>query len=421
MRRARFARRCVASLIGLVALAACGGGPASPGSGPKKITALPRTLSGDERALISANNAFAFSLLRRLNATRADSNIFTSPLSASMALGMTMNGTDGVTYDEMRTALGFPASLSRDQVNRSYKDLIALLRGLDEAVDFRIANSIWTRTGFPVFPAFTTLTKDYFDARAETLDFGNPAAIATINGWVNDNTNGKIKTILDRIPSDVVMYLINAIYFKGDWREQFKKDQTRDDRFTTLGGGTVTVKMMNRTGTIRIGGTADAQVIDLPYGGDAFAMTILLPAPGKSVNDLVTSLTPAQWDQLATQLTERDEMPLALPKFTLEWKATLNDELEAMGMRSAFDDADFSRLSPEGRTPGALQISEVVQKTFVDVNEEGTEAAAATSVGIRETSAPLPVRVDRPFIFALRERLSGTIIFIGKIVDPTRK
>jgi serine protease inhibitor len=413
-------RRLSPALLAL-ALAACSSsGPTeSDKPAPKEITALPRVLSADELAVIGASNAFGFDLLRELNKTRTTENVFISPISASMALGMTMNGTAGQTFDEMRSTLKF-GTTPLDRINTSYGALITMLRGLDPAVDFRIANSIWYRTGFPVDNAFITTTRNFFDARVSALDFGNAsAAEGTINSWVDQSTGGKIKKIVEGI-TDEVMFLINAIYFKGNWTEQFDKTKTRDEQFTTLGGTKVPVKMMNREGKVRFAFSSEGMVADLAYGGNAYTMTIFLPTEGRNINDAVTSLTAASWAQLVAPLTtDRDKIQVSLPKFTLEWEATLNNQLQSLGMKLPFSQtsADFSRLSPSGG-PGKLFISMVKQKTFVDVNEEGTEAAAATSVGIMPTSLPPSVRVDRPFIFAIRERLSGTILFVGKIVRP---
>jgi serine protease inhibitor len=413
------ARQYTPALLAL-ALAACSGsGPTDNDKpAPKEITALPRVLSADEQTVITASNAFGFDLLRAVNQTRADKNVFISPLSATMALGMTMNGTAGSTFDEMRSTLRF-GTTPLDRINTSYNSLITLLRGLDPAVDFRIANSIWYRNTFPVEQAFVNTTQQFFGARVSALDFKDPAAKTTINAWVDQSTGGKIKTIVDQI-TDEVMFLINAIYFKGSWMERFDPAKTRDDQFTTLAGSKVSVKMMNRKGKVRFAFSNDGMIADLPYGGNAYAMTIFLPPDGTNINTAITSLTSAKWTQLVSGLTtDRDQIDIALPKFTLEWEASLNGELQSMGMRLPFSttSADFTRLSPMGQ-PGNLFISEVKQKTFVDVNEEGTEAAAATSVGIMPTSLPPSVRVDRPFVFAIRERLSGTILFVGKIVKP---
>jgi serine protease inhibitor len=405
-------------LFALVVLAACSD-PNAPSGRAQPITALPRTLSSGEQAVIVGSNAFGFGLLRELDRTRADSNIFMSPLSASMALGMTMNGSAGQTFDEMRTALAF-GTRSGAEINASYRSLIDLLRGLDKAVDFRIANAIWYRAGFPFEQTFLDESRQFFDARVSGLDFGAPTAVPTINDWVNQSTNGKIDKIVEGpIASDVVMYLINAIYFNGSWTTRFDKSQTRPDQFTTVSGTTAPIAMMRRTETVRVAETADAQVLDLPYGGGAFSMTILLPKPGKSIGAVVSSLTADSWQAAVSNTTARS-VELQMPKFSLRWEALLNDPLQALGMRQAFEGgrADFSRMSS---TAGdRLYISRVKQKSFVDVHEEGTEAAAVTSVEIRVTCAcgPQVIRIDRPFMFAIRERLSGTIIFLGKIVRP---
>ncbi|HUQ83246.1 MAG TPA: serpin family protein [Gemmatimonadaceae bacterium] len=409
----------LSGLLALVVLAAACSDPNAPSGSTPRITALPRALSSGEQAVIGASNAFGFGLLRELDRTRADSNIFMSPLSASMALGMTMNGAAGQTFDEMRASLGL-GSRSSSEINASYRSLIDMLRGLDATVDFRIANSIWYRNGFPFEQTFLDESRQFFDAKVAGLDFGASNAAPTINDWVNQSTNKKIDKIVDGpIPNDVVMYLINAIYFNGSWTTRFDKAQTRSEPFNTVGGTTAPIAMMRRTDTIRVAETADAQLVDLPYGGGAYTMTILLPKQGKAIRDVVSALTADSWQAAVAGATAR-QVELQMPKFTLRWEALLNDPLQALGMRQAFqgDVADFTRMS---RSAGNhLYISKVKQKSFVDVHEEGTEAAAVTSVEIRVTCAcgPGVIRIDRPFVFAIRERLSGTILFLGKIVRP---
>jgi serpin B len=376
-------------------------------------------LSAVEQEMIGAANSFGFNLLREVNGTFADSNVFLSPLSASMALGMTMNGAEGVTFEEMRAALGF-GPRTYDELNTAYQSLIDLLLNLDGRVDVRIANAIfYDRTFGPAIEAaFLSDASEYFDAHVGGLDFTAASALDTVNGWANRNTNGKIPTILDQIDPDLVMLLMNAIYFKGDWRHGFAPSETENLPFTTLDNGVVQVPTMYRKGNFRAGTFENGTVIELPYGGDAFVMTILLPSASVSVNDVVSDLTPEYWRAATANLTD-SSLELYLPKFKVAWEDTLNDELKAMGMRRAFigDVAEFTRLS---RTMGNhLFISFVKQKAFVDVNEVGTEAAAVTVVGIMPTSLPPTYRVDRPFVFAIRERLSGTILFMGKIVDPS--
>ena len=406
-------------LVALAVVTAACNDPSGPSGGAARITALPRALSAGEQAVVGASNTFGFNLLRELEKTRGDSNIFMSPLSASMALGMTMNGAAGPTFDEMRAALAFgtrPAA----EINASYRSLIDMLRALDPTVDFRIANSIWYRAGFPFEQTFLDESRQFFDARVSGLDFASSNAVPSINDWVRQSTNGKIDKIVDGpIPNDVVMYLINAIYFNGSWTTRFDRNQTRTEQFHTIGGTTAPIAMMRRTDTIRVAETADAQVVDLPYGGGAYTMTILLPKEGKSLRDVVATLTADAWQAAVTGATARS-VELQMPKFTLRWEALLNDPLQALGMRQAFqgDVADFTRMSRDAGN--RLYISKVKQKSFVDVHEEGTEAAAVTSVEIRVvcTCGPQVIRIDRPFVFAIRERFSGTILFLGKIVRP---
>ena len=396
--------------------AACGNAtePGPAGSTPQVIEALPRQLTAGEQKLIASTNDFSFNLFRQLSTAQKDSNVFTSPLSASMALGMTMNGAANATFDQMRTALAFGTATESD-INASYKSLIALLRGLDPTVDFRIANSIWYRNTFPFNQPFLDATKTSFDATVTGLDFSNPSAVTTINNWVSAATVAKIPKIIDKIDSDLVMLLINAIYFKGSWREKFDVAKTIDAPFHAVGGDQP-AKLMHRGGKIAHYSTATFDAADLPYGNSAFTMTVVLPKAGTSVEAVASSLQGNAWSTMAAQFRDAT-MDLYLPRFKLEWERTLNDDLKALGMRDAFipNGADFTRMSPLGKR---LYISFVKQKTYVDVNEEGTEAAAVTSVGIYVTSAQVPVvmRVDRPFIFVIRERLSGTVVFMGKIV-----
>lgn len=216
------------------------------------------------------------------------------------------------------------------------------------------------------------------------------------------------------------MYLINAIYFKGAWRDGFDSKRTASGMFTTHTGQQVSARFMTRKGGFRAGMVGNTQVVELPYGGDAYVMTIALPAEGTPINAFVAGLSPAYWQSLTGSIpSASSSFELHLPKFTLSWEDTLNDELKTLGMRKAFMPgvADFSRLSRSQAIH--LYISEVKQKTFVDVNEEGTEAAAVTSVAIDVVSLPPSIRLDRPFVFAIRERLTGTVVFLGKIVRPT--
>lgn len=384
----------------------------------RPLTSLPRSLSVGEQEVIARSNDFAFGILRETLREQPAANVFISPLSASMALGMTMNGARGETLDGMRTALGFEG-LELEQINESYRSLIQLLVGLDGGVETIIANSVWARTGFPFHDSFMQTARTWFSAETATLDFASPAASGTINDWVRRSTKGKISSIVpDAIPDEVVMYLINAIYFKGTWRDRFDRSRTADAQFQRDDGSFRTVKMMNRNGKVamRYDGQAGVTIAELPYGRNAFVMTLVIPEDGRRINDVIDGLTSAQWDGWVRNLGEVETM-VGLPRFRMEYETVMNQPLSTLGMAQAFvpDGADFTGMSPLGRR---LYLTEVKQKTFVEVNEEGTEAAAATSVGVGVTSMPPSVRADRPFLLAIRERFSGTILFIGRIGDP---
>lgn len=383
---------------------------------PAPMEALPRELSTAEREVIAGSNAFAFDILRETIAREDSPGVMLSPLSASMALGMTMNGARGPTFEGMRDALGF-AGLEQDAINASYRALIDLLLGLDDNVEMRIGNSVWARTAFPFHESFMETVRQSFDAEVSNLDFGSPDAAPTINQWVDRSTNGRITEIVPvPIPDHAVMYLINAIYFKGDWQNQFSRDATQDALFTRADGSTKTVRMMSREGGFHYFADADVEVAELRYGRGAFVMDIVLPRTG-SIDDVIATLDETRW-RAWTDGVQETSIHLRMPKYRMEYETTMNEPLIALGMQSAFGrtpDTDFTGLSPAGRD---LYISNVKQKTFINVDEEGTEAAAVTSVEIGVTSGPPTMTVDRPFLVAIRERFSGAILFIGRVGDP---
>ena len=387
---------------------------------PVRITALPRALTAGEQRLIDADNRLAFKLLKQVTTETSDTlpNLFISPLSIAMALGMTYNGAAGTTEEAMRATLELD-SMSLAEVNEANRSLIKLLRGLDPRVRFQIANSIWYDPTFTVEPTFVDATRTYFDARVESIDFSSPAASQTINNWVKQQTQGLIPEIVPTpFPDGALMYLINAIYFKGDWTQQFDEARTQPRPFHLADGTTVNVPTMTypHPARIRRVETPDASVVDLPYGGEAFSMTLVLPRDTATVDDLVAGLTFEQWHEWTDNLDSTGAQ-LYLPKFKLKNNLTLNATLQTLGMGIAFTEfADFSRMS---RSVG-VQITDVLHRTYVDVNEEGTEAAAATAVGMGVICVcePPPIQIDRPFVFALRENLSGTILFMGVIRDP---
>ncbi|MDH3495730.1 MAG: serpin family protein [Gemmatimonadota bacterium] len=407
------------ALLALLAVGATATACDSPGVDP--ITALPRALTTAETDLIAADNQFAFKLLRAVAAEESGANLFISPLSVGMALGLAYNGAAGATQDAMRETLEL-AGLTESEINASYRSLIDLLRGLDPTVEFVIANSVWYRQDLPLLPAYLDLARTFFDAEVAALDFGSPNAVTTINAWVNTQTRGRITQIVEPpIPGDALAYLINAIYFKGDWTYQFDRGNTAPAPFQLADGTTRQVATMRSTEPIpiRYARVGTVTVGELAYGGDAYRMTIVVPDDPSDLRTLAANLTAGQWD---AWLAAVDTLSLLvhLPRFQLSYERSLKDDLAALGMAIAFCDDpaqnfDFTRMFAG---PERACITQVRHKTFVDVNEEGTEAAAVTSVEIGVTSAPPMFLVDRPFLFAIREALSGTILFVGAIGDP---
>lgn len=381
-----------------------------PGAPQEPIEALPRELSPQETALVQAGNGFTFDLFRRLVREEPAGNVFVSPLSVSMVLGMLLNGAVGDTRSEIEVALGLSA-LEIEEINQAYRDLIDLLLGLDPSVETGVANSIWIREGFPVVPEFLGTNRDFFGA--EVGDFGDPGSVDRINAWVEEHTNGRIQRIVEGIRPGDVMFLINAIYFKGLWQIPFDPDDTRPQPFHRLDGSQVEVALMTVDSVFQHSLTDRYQAVDLPYGGGAFAMTVVLPREDLTPAELVAGLDASGWKSLIEGLHPQF-LEVSLPRFELEYEKTLNQALQDLGIRKAFADADFSRLTPGG----GVWLDYVRQKAFVKVDEEGTEAAAAT-VGVIAVSAPPPFRADRPFVFAIRERLSGAILFVGVVTDPS--
>jgi serpin B len=405
-------RSAVISLLlgSLGGLAACDGGadPTSP------IDRLPRTLTVAEQHVARSTVGFGIDLLQRVYGTAEAGNVLLSPLSASAALGMTLNGAVGATYDNMAAALRLEG-LSLEEINASYRDLMGLLVDLDPHVQVAIGNSIWYREGRIVLePDFTSTVRSAFAAEARELDFDAPIATQTINAWVKQATNGRIEEIVKTIPSSIVAYLINAVYFKAPWTEPFDPDDTRPGPFESADGDVTMVPFMKAELPAGVLHNALFTGLDLAYGGGAYRMTILLPDRATGLDGLIEAMDAERWNAWMAAFEESERVSVSMPKYRIEYEKVLNETLVALGMGIAFDGgADFSRMV----RGGGVWIDEVKQKTFMEVNEEGTEAAAVTSVSMRD-SAPLPVVIDRPFLVAIRERFSGTVLFLGAIHSP---
>ncbi|NLP30338.1 MAG: serpin family protein [Clostridiales bacterium] len=367
------------------------------------------------QGVLDGNSQFAFDIFKTVNKEDNDENIFISPLSISAALTMTYNGAETTTKEVMEQALGY-RDIDRDVVNESYKYLLGYLENIDSKIELNIANSVWVREGREVKEEFLEKNRDSFNAQIESLDFSKDEAVDRINNWISDATKGKIDEMLEPpIAPDVIMYLINAIYFKGDWSEEFDPKDTREETFTTYEGKEQTVSMMSRTGKIDYAEGDDYKAVRLPYGKGKVSMYCVLPDEDMTIDDFIDNMTIGTWDEIRNKMSEVEELELKIPKFKIEYGIKkLNDSLIALGMGEAFTDrADFSGIMDN------VSISRVLHKAVIEVNEEGSEAAAATVVEIRETAAMEPIRfiADRPFLFFISDDESGTILFMGKLLE----
>ena len=370
--------------------------------------------------VVTANTQFGFNLFDEIRKIEQDKNIFISPLSISIALAMTLNGASGETELAMANTLQLQG-LDTESINTGYTGLRQALQVADPKVILTIANALWARQDVPFKQDFLQRNTEYFGAEVSTLNFTVPNTLTTINQWVNTNTNGKITKILDEINPDMVLFLINAIYFKGTWQTEFDPAHTRDGTFQPGTDREKQVPMMTRTGDYPYYENHEEkfQAISLPYGNGRMSMYIFLPSPESDLSTFLNGLDTENWEHWISQFNEQ-EVFLSMPKFKLEYEKTLNNPLQALGMGIAFAPgaADFSRMADLEALGKNLYIGEVLHKAVVEVNEEGTEAAAVTSVGIRATSAPPAFIANRPFFFAIRDNETKTVLFMGTVVEP---
>jgi serine protease inhibitor len=373
--------------------------------------------SQDVRGLVSANTRFGLNLFAELTGNEPSENAFISPSSVAFALSMAYNGAAGQTRDAMAKALELQGT-SVEEVNRANAALMASLMEAEPGVELSIANSLWAKAGFEFKDEFMAANREFYSAEVTALDLLAPGASKTINDWVSENTKGKIPEIVpDRLDPLTILLIINAIYFKGLWDEPFDEALTKEQPFTLLDGSKKPVQLMSQGGDYPYFEGDGLQAISLPYKDKRVSMIVILPDEDSSLAELCRDLDAETWEAWVSRLSKRTGT-IALPRFRVEYEAGLNDALTALGMGIAFTDrADFGNLCDD-----PARISEVKHKTFVEVNEEGTEAAAATVVGIVTTAAPIqrPFRmvVDRPFLCAIRDNETGTVLFMGAIVDP---
>ncbi len=380
---------------------------------------VPIKISEKAQEILNASNQFGFDMLKKTFEENGNDNLMISSLSISQALSMTYNGANGDTKTAFENVLHFSGQ-SSNEVNQAALELTSALLKVDSKVDISIANSIWYRQDFTVEQDFISANQTYYNAEVKALDFTNPNSKDIINNWVDEKTKHKIERIVDGINPEDRMFLINAIYFKGDWKAEFDKNDTETKPFYLANGTTKNVATMQIENDFSVFYEQNFSAIELPYGQGNYSMVILLPNDDYSLTELLGQLNEQNWNDLIQNMGAPMSKNLLLPKFKFEYENELKNELTDLGLGIAFSDfADFTGINKDG----GLTISRVMHKTFIEVNEEGTEAAAVTSVTVGVTSVGPDTNIfaiDHPFLFAIKEKYTNAILFMGTVSDPSQ-
>ena len=371
-----------------------------------------RSISITENVSTATNN-FTYKLWQEIENTEpASANYMVSPLSLHIALGMLLNGANTDTKTEIQKTLGLD-NMSMEAINSAYKELITGLPMVDPNVTNTIANAIFQDKNFNSEKDFQNTLSTSFSAKLFSEDFSDPATVGKINNWASDNTNKKITKIIEQITPQQVMFLLNALYFKGDWTTAFKVANTRKEEFAGVNSKS-NVDMMYQTENLAYKDTPESQIIELPYGNQKYAMYVVLPK--KQINNSFSALSKSDWMQVRDGLIKQ-KVIFGMPKFKITYAKKLNQVLDKMGIKKAFtNQADLSKISPPA---GKLIVGLVKQDTYIAVDEKGTEAAAVTSIAIETTSLPVyPEMVcNKPFLFMVAERSSNAVLFVGKVAQ----
>jgi serine protease inhibitor len=380
------------------------------------VNPVPILLTSDQVSLIESENSFAFDIFKKINEnSEVSENVIISPLSISYALSMTLNGADGSTRDAMLEALRVVGS-TPEIINNSYKNLSEALLNIDKRVLITIANSVWIEQNFIVKKPFTDILTEFYNAESKSFDITDPLAPKEMNVWIESKTNGLIKNMVDKLNDNSVMILINAIYFKGKWKSQFDIANSVQGLFYKPGGASAEVPMMKQTRDFKIFTGEGFVMAEFPYGQGNFVMDILLPDDKNGLNSILPLLNDNNYKEWLNTMSEK-KIDLTFPRFKYGYKKQLKDILTNMGMGIAFtDNADFLNISDSD-----LLINDVTHQAFIETNEEGTEAAAATIVDIGTTSMPadpIVFNIDHAFIYIIRETTTNSILFMGKVADP---
>lgn len=366
------------------------------------------------RKLSAANDDFGFDVFKQLH--KEGQNTFISPTSIGMCLQMTSRGAAGDTQSEMEEVMGVKGF---ENIGASNSALMGEL-SRSESVTLNIANSVWYhQSGIVLDDEFVNEVKKQFDAEIAGRDFADPTTLSEINGWVSKKTQGKIPNLLSDLSPEAVTVLVNAIYFKGDWTIKFDKEKTKEADWHSADGTSKKIQLMSNKDEYRYHETDDAQVIGLAYGKlEKKRMWVVLPKEGNTLDDLVTDLDEQKFSNWKKSAWKR-EGTIELPRFKMKFKKNIKPDLQALGMKKCFEgDADFSAME-EGEG-GQLFIGKVIHEAIIEVNEEGTVAAAATAVEMQRGMPPKPftVRCDRPFLLVIEDSITGSNLFVGTVYDP---
>ncbi|RPA68289.1 serpin family protein [Cyclobacteriaceae bacterium YHN15] len=381
-----------------------------------------RQMTATETEMVQSNAEFAIRFFQEMEKENLE-NYFTGPFSIHQALSMAMNGNEGEILQEYLDVLAYHG-LSKEEANQAVKSLTTYLKEVDPKVKVNIANGIWYREGLSVQVPFKSAMETYYDANISALDFNEPNAHQVINNWIASQTNDLIKNMLDGIPREAVMYLVNAIYFKGDWKYQFDPQKTKKEPFYPENAAAVQVDMMESKGKVglKIGGNEKVNYLEIPYSTGQYQMTILQPNSG-SLDGILPEITAENlmfWSENAREAS----VILKMPKFKMKHKENdLRVKLENMGLITPFspNSDNFTKIF-EGTFPPML-ISRVIHEAIIEVDEKGTEAAAATIIEIGLTSmpsGPTIITLDKPYYFLIKEKSSGAILFLGKLGSPDK-
>ncbi|KGK98234.1 serpin [Methanococcoides methylutens] len=375
--------------------------------------------SVEEYDLAAANNDFAFDLYSELQ-DGGDENLLISPYSIFTAMAICYDGSAGNTQEEMANVFYYP--MDRSVLRLSAKDYIHTINNDPDEYELTTANALWLRKGVQLKPEYESAVENYYSGKIEELDFANDpkGSIDTINKWIEEKTNNKIKDVLnsDAIDGSKAMVITNAIYFNGKWINEFPEENTKKEYFHPSEGQQSSVDMMSTSGFYNYGESSKAHIIELPYKGDDLSMYVVLPE-NADIGSFESSFTLNEYNSLKMNMNTDHEVNLWLPKFKFESTTQLSDTLAGMGMTDAFSNANFSGINEEAD----LTISRVIHKAVIDVQEKGTEAATATAVVAEDgLSYNQPVikefRADHPFMFFIEDKRTGCILFMGKVEHP---